>query len=272
LNSRLDSALYDIHYIDALASRNQWMNQKHPLVKFIITILYITLTVSFPKYELSGLAGMAVYPIAGFLLADLSVFDCLKRMRMVLPLILLVGIMNPFLDRSMLQFGVFAVRGGVISMVTLIMKGIFTLLAAWLLAATTPIEKLCYALEMLHVPEILISQFLLMYRYLFMLLAEAGRISQAYSLRAPGQTGLHFKVWGPLTGRMLLRSIDRAQQVYESMLLRGFSGSFSWLGTREKLKGSDLAWLVFWIVVLLLFRLFPVIMILGNLLRGGFRI
>lgn len=266
MNSRLDSALYDIHHIDALASRNQWMNQKHPLVKFVVTFVYITLVVSFPKYDLAGLAGMAVYPIAGFLLADLSVFDCLKRMRMVLPLVLLVGILNPFLDRNMLQFGVFAVRGGVISMVTLILKGVFTLLAAWLLAATTSVERICYALEMLHIPKIMITQFMLMYRYIFMFLAEAGRISQAYSLRAPGQNGLHIKVWGSLIGRMLLRCIDRAQLVYESMLLRGFGNSFAWIGNREKLKGSDFAYLFFWLGLLLLFRFFPVIMILGNLL------
>lgn len=57
----------------------------------------------------------------------------------------------------------------------------------------------------------------------------AGRdaeVVQAYELRAPGQKGIHFKVWGSLMGQMLLRSMDRAEVIYESMCLRGFDGVF----------------------------------------------
>ncbi|MDY4970728.1 MAG: energy-coupling factor transporter transmembrane component T, partial [Lachnospiraceae bacterium] len=68
-------------------------------------------------------------------------------------------------------------------MFTLILKGIFTVLAAYLLIATTTIEKICYALHLLHVPGILITQFLLTYRYVTVLLKEVNRITQAYSLR-----------------------------------------------------------------------------------------
>ena len=42
----------------------------------------------------------------------------------------------------------------------------------------------------------------------------------AYALRAPGEKGIHFRAWGSLLGQLLLRSVDRAQLVYESMLLR----------------------------------------------------
>ena len=64
------------------------------------------------------------------------------------------------------------------------------------------------------------------YRYVTVLLEEVNRITQAYSLRAPNQKGIHYKVWGTLTGQVLLRSMDRANAVYESMLLRGYDGSF----------------------------------------------
>ena len=61
------------------------MNRVHPLVKFILTIGYIVVAVSFPKYDLIGLLGMAVYLIAWFLLAELSFGKCLRRLRVVLP-------------------------------------------------------------------------------------------------------------------------------------------------------------------------------------------
>ena len=35
--------------LETLAARDQWMNRVHPLVKFILTIGYIVVAVSFPK-------------------------------------------------------------------------------------------------------------------------------------------------------------------------------------------------------------------------------
>ena len=49
---------------------------------------------------------------------------------------------------------------------------------------------------------------------------------QAYSLRAPNQKGIHISAWGSFLGQLLLRSMDRAQELYYSMLLRGFRGEF----------------------------------------------
>lgn len=58
---------------------------------------------------------------------------------------------------------------------------------------------------------------LLTYRYLILLLQEGSRMSAAYALRAPYSKGIAFNAWGTLVGQLLLRSIDRAQTVYESM-------------------------------------------------------
>ena len=251
--------------MDTIASRDQWVNQIHPLVKFVLTVTYIAMVVSFSKYDLIGLVGMMVYPIAGFILAELSFKDSLKRLRIVIPLVCLIGIVNPFFDRVPIQIGDITVNGGVISMFTLIFKGIFTVLAAYLLIATTTIEKICYALRLLHLPEIMITQFLLTYRYVTVLLEEVNRITQAYSLRAPNQKGIHYKVWGTLTGQVLLRSMDRANAVYESMLLRGYDGSFSYMGKDIGITVPDVIYMIFWLAVFIIFRRYPVFLIVGSL-------
>lgn len=95
--SKISNAIYEIHYMDMIAARDQWVNKIHPLVKFVLTIIYISTVVSFQKYDFIGLAGMAIYLIAGFILAELSLKECLKRLRIVLPLVCVVGIANPFL-------------------------------------------------------------------------------------------------------------------------------------------------------------------------------
>ncbi len=263
--SKISNAIYEIHHMDTIAARDQWMNQIHPLVKFVLTIVYIAVVVSFSKYDLIGLMGMVIYPIAGFILADLSFFDSLKRLRIVLPLVCLIGIWNPFFDHTTLQIGDLTVSGGVISMLTLIFKGVFAVLASYLLIATTTIEKICYSLHLLHLPEILITQFLLTYRYVTVLLEEVNRITQAYALRAPNQNGIHFKVWGSLTGQVLLRSMDRANAVYESMLLRGYQGNFSYIGRGIKWSVQDVVYLLIWLAVITVFRQFPIFLVVGNI-------
>lgn len=266
--SKTGSAIYEIHSMERIASRDQWVNQIHPLVKFVLTITYIVTVVSFQKYDLIGLAGMFFYPLAMFLLSDLSFADSLRRLRVVLPLVCMIGILNPFFDKIPVTIGNIHCTTGILSMVTLMMKGVFTVLASYLLIATTSIEKLCYVFRLLHIPQILVTQILLTYRYITVLLKEVNRITQAYALRAPRQKGVHFKVWGSLTGQLLLRSMDRATAVYESMILRGYQGEFWHIGSNMRRRWQDMAFLLVWLGLILLFRKIPVILVLGNLCGG----
>lgn len=33
--SKIGNAIYEIHHMETIASRDQWVNQIHPLVKFV---------------------------------------------------------------------------------------------------------------------------------------------------------------------------------------------------------------------------------------------
>lgn len=263
--SKIHTAIHEIQSLDTMANEDQWMNRIHPLVKLVLTIYYIAVVVSFQKYDLTGLLGMAVYPIVLFIVGDISFKDSLKRMKVVLPVVCVVGVFNPFFDHQIVgQIGNIVIWGGVISMLTLMLKGILTVLASYLLIATTTIEKICYAMRLLHLPKAFVTQILLIYRYITVLLKEAERIMQAYSLRAPNQKGVYFKVWGSLVGQLLLRSMDRADDVYESMCLRGYRGDF-FIGEGIRCKAKDYVYLVVWIAVIAVFRLTPVLEWVGNL-------
>ena len=98
--SKIQKAVSEIKSIEELANEDRWVNQVHPLVKLCVTILYIGTVVSFSKYNLSGLLVMAVYPVILFIMNDISVKDALWRMRVVLPLVCVAGIFNPFFDRQ----------------------------------------------------------------------------------------------------------------------------------------------------------------------------
>ncbi len=269
--SKINHAIHEIHQIDRLASRDQWVNNLHPLVKLFLTIVYILVVVSFSKYDVIGLAAMAIYLIVGFTLSELSFRECLWRLRVVLPLVCMVGLANPFFDRIPVQIGYLRINTGVISMLTLMMKGVFAVMASYLLIATTTIEKLCYAMRLIHVPSILVTQIMLTYRYITLLLDEVNRITQAYALRAPKQKGVQFKVWGSLTGQLLLRSIDRANDVYESMTLRGYQGDFRYIGERCALRWQDVLYALVWLALFVLCRNVPIIIVIGNFAGGIWR-
>ena len=244
--SKIDGAVKEIRRMDEIAARNTWVNCLHPLVKLIVTFFYILATVSLPRYQISGVLLMIVYPAVLFIVGEIAFFDSVKRLRVVLPLVCLMGIFNPFFDRQPVAhvMGI-VISSGMISMIVLMMKGILCVFASYLLIATTNIESICYALRMLHVPTAIVTEILLTYRYISLLLSEMGRIWDAYSLRAPGQNGLHIKAWGSLVGGLLLRTMDRATELYESMTLRGYDGRF-YYGSKRTLQGKDIIYLLLW--------------------------
>lgn len=266
--SKINHTIHEIHCMDSLSARDQWMNRVHPLVKFILTIVYISVLVSFDQYDVAGIAGMMVYPIAGFLLADLSFRKCISRLRAVLPLVCFVGILNPIFDENFFWLGEMRINAGLLSMTALILKGLFSVFASYLLIATTSIDKICYALRLLHVPKPVVTQVMLTYRYITVLLKETDSLVQAYMLRAPRQKGIHFRVWGSLAGQLLIRSIDSADNVYKSMLLRGYRGEFTYLEERISCRRSDIGYFLFWVAVILLLRRYPVILMAGNIFGG----
>jgi len=224
---RLQTARHELNELDELAAGASPIHRLHPLCKLFVAVVYITTVVSFPKYSIAPIVCMFLFPAVLYQLAGLSIGMCFHKLRHVLPLVCAVGLINPFLDHTpvMLLPGI-SVSGGVISMLTLIIKGLLTLTASFLLIATTPIDRLCASLRLVHVPGVITTLLLLTYRYIALMIDEVSIMMQAYRLRAPGQKGLHISAWGSFLGQLLLRSIDRAGELYTGMQLRGFQGEF----------------------------------------------
>ena len=224
---KLTNARLELREMDDLAAAESPVHRLNPLCKLLVTVFYIVTVVSFPKYDLSGLVIMVLYPVVLFQAAGIPVSLCFHKLRVVLPLVCAVGLVNPFLDHTpLIPLGAVTVSGGVVSMITLMLKGVFSLMASFLLIATTSIDTLCAALRMLHVPDILTTLLLLTYRYIGVMLEEVSIMTEGYALRAPGQKGIHISAWGSFLGQLLLRSMDRAEALYQSMLLRGFRGAY----------------------------------------------
>ena len=265
---KLSRAQHELREMDALAAGDSPVHRLNPLCKLLVTIFYIVTVVSFPKYDFSGLVVMVLYPVLLFQAAGISVGLCFYKLRVVLPLVCAVGLANPFLDHApLLRLGGLTVTGGFVSMLTLMMKGIFSLMASFLLIATTRMDAICAALRKLHVPELIPTLLLLTYRYIGVMIEQASVMSQAYKLRTPGQKGLHVSAWGSFLGQLLLRSMDRAEELYSSMTLRGFRGEF-YYADAPACRRSSLVYTAVCIVLFLGVRRFNISSLLGGLLIG----
>jgi len=255
--TEIENKLHEIDKLNTLQQRDRWMNKLHPLVKVALSVFYIAIAISVDKYALGRMIMLALYPVVTYGIADLSIKDALYRMRLILPLVLAVGIFNPIFDRApgMLVGGIM-LSAGWISMLTLMLKGIYSVLAAYLLIATTSMEEICYALRIIRVPKTMVTVLLLTYRYIMILGEEADCIMTAYLLRAPSQKGIHYKAWGSLVGQWLLRSFDRAERIYEGMVLRGFNGEFPALRTYHA-STTGILYCLAWMAALTALRFLP---------------
>ena len=263
--NKMQKALAELSEMDELAAMRSPVHRLHPGAKLITTIAYIMITLSFGKYDLPGLVPMVLWPAMMFSLSGVKVRTCFYKLRIVLPLVMAVGLFNPFFDRqTMLMIGNIAISGGVMSMITLMLKGVFSLMASFLLMATTKIDSLCAALRKLHVPAILVSLLQLTYRYVGVMTEELAVMTDAYHLRAPGQKGIHISAWGSFLGQLLLRSMDRAQELYSSMILRGYHEHFHYADI-ERFRGRDALYMLVSILLFVLLRYGNISQLIGGL-------
>ncbi len=263
--NKAEKALYELNEMDELANGNSLIHHFSALVKLLVTVIYILTVMSFDRYNLSGLIIMAVYPYVLFQVSGLSFTGCLYKLRFVLPLVLAIGIFNPILDKN-----VFAVIGGLqitygwIFFFTIAVKGILAISASYLLMATTKIDAICKAMRKMHIPSIITVLLLLTYRYVSLMIEEVAIMTNAYHLRAPNQKGIHYSAWGSFLGQLLLRSMDRAKELYNSMILRGYQGEFYY--AEDNPAGiKDIVYLLVWVMLFALCRSVNIVQWIGNM-------
>lgn len=262
--NKIEDAIYQVHYIDNSSNNNNILNKIHPLVKLIISLVYILLLTSINKYNLTTTLAMSIYLIVVSIIGDLSIKNCIKRLKIVLFLLIIIGIANPILDRQVVAYiGIIPITTGMISALTLILKGIFAIISSYFLIVTTGVENICYALKKLHIPNILITIFMLIYRYIIVFLKEVQKIWIAYSLRAPKQKGIHFKAWGSMIGSLMIRSIDKAEVIYQAMELRGFSPD-NFFMKNQKIDRTSIIYFLAGFLLLLIIRFIPIFDLIGN--------
>ncbi len=264
-------SLYNMRALDEYADKKTMIHKIHPFAKLFTTIVFLFVAVSFGKYEISRLLPLVLYPVVIMALGEIPTMPVLKRLFIAAPFVIGLGIFNPIFDmKPMVILPGFHISGGWISFLSIIIKCGLTVLAAFILIATTGITGIASALRFMKIPKVFVMQILLMYRYISLLIEEVGCILRAYSLRSPLEKGIRVNVLGSLLGQLLIRTSERAESVYLSMCCRGFEGEYR-SGEEKGVTPKDMIYLAGWIVYFLAVRSLNITAIIGSLMTGGIR-
>ncbi|MGC8775394.1 MAG: energy-coupling factor transporter transmembrane component T [Chlorobaculum sp.] len=189
----------------------------------VILALFILFVISVPKFDLAGVIAFAAIPLLLTTASGIALMPVLKRLVIVSPFILFMAAGNLALDRSAaLTVAGIAITGGMISASVIVLKTVVTLAALLSFMAVMPFHRFGMALRSLHVPEVFVTQLLLVYRYSFLLAEEAEMMQKARDLRSFGGRGKGPVVTAKLIGSLLIRTTARAQRIYMAMSARGF--------------------------------------------------
>jgi len=134
-----------------------------------------------------------------------------KRLLMLEPFVIGVAVL------SLLQ------PGGVAIFLKLVARGTLCLFAVLLLSSTTPFSEILRVFRSLRFPAILVTMMALMYRYVFVLVDEAERMSRARASRTfrSGRWGA-WRTGAGIIGQLFVRSTIRAERIYAAMCARGW--------------------------------------------------
>jgi cobalt/nickel transport system permease protein len=229
-----------VHFLDPYRPRNSPIHRLDPRIKLVLAVAFILTNALLPFGSWPIYILLFALIISVEVLSDLGVGYVLKRSSLALPFVMaalpliftIPGVtifsltIGPWQTHASLQ--------GLERFISISIKSWVSVQAAIVLAASTSFPDLLVAMRALHVPQLLVSIFGLMWRYMFVLVDEAGRLLRARSARSgrsdqPGTKpgGSLFwraKVTGGMAGSLFLRAFERSDRIYMAMVSRGYDG------------------------------------------------
>jgi cobalt/nickel transport system permease protein len=238
--------------LDRAVAGTSPLHRADPRLKFVAVVATIVSISLLPVGAFAALGIMWLALIAASALAGLGPLRLSKGAFIAAPFLLaVVPLVFVRPEDPIGSIGPLTISGeGLRIFGTVAAKSWLSVQVALLLTFTTPFHDLVDALRDLRLPRILVAIIGFMYRYLAVLVDEAGRMLRARSARSAGTSGgsigWRARVTGQMVGTLFLRSYERSERIYAAMQARGFTGTFRHLATRP--IGAR-AWTVFALLV-----------------------
>lgn len=222
----------------------------------LVTAVYLCFMLSVPSTHIDLLLWYALYPIIASPLFGLRYASVFLQSLIVLPLVLLLGMFNPIIDHTpVATYGGHTITAGWLLFFGVIIRGLLSMQALLILIRSIGFMGMVRGMRRLGVPRIIVTQLMMIFRYMRVLIEEGITMKAAREARSFGRKALPVRAWGVLMGQLFLRSIDRAERVHKAMLARGFTGDIPLYDVRRSSWGwNSTLFLVAWCLLFLLLR------------------
>lgn len=246
-------SLFSLEHIEELTKKDTTIHHLQPIVKLFFTVFFIIFTLTSTSYALFSYLFLICLVILICFLAKIPVREMLKRTLIGLPFSFFLGLSNVILMPTPISFYNIPLTIGLLSMISIMLKTFLCLAIVFLFVATTPLEDIAGAFVLLHVPYFLVSIILVTYRYIYLLVEEAGKMHQAYILRHFKKDALEMKHMGSFLGLLFVRSLHHAHLVDDAMSLRDYDPGH-YYGPHQSIHAEDVFLIVLMAGVMIILK------------------
>jgi len=239
---------------EAWQHQQTWLDSIDPRVRVLSCLLFalvVLLSDHFGALLIALLAAMLMLSIA-----KLALKQTLRRLLAMDAFMLLLILVLPFSTPGEAMFTLFELPAswqGLRHALLIAIKANAVLLMVFALLATLSASTLGHALAHLKMPDKLVHLMLFMVRYLDVIVQEYSKMRRAMQARC-FVLGFNRHTWiniGYLFAMLLVRSVARAERIYQAMLCRGFCGRF-YLNDEMQLQRHDGIFAAFFVAFLAL--------------------
>lgn len=194
------------------------LHRRDPRAKILALLVFLVVVATAHRALLLLSAALLLLLAAALIWAGLPLAGALARAALVLPFTLVFA--------AIAWWGGDPVRG-----LSLVTKSYLSALAVLLVVSTTPLPALLHGFERAGAPSFLLLVVQFLYRYLFVIAAEAQHMRTAAAARGASARewlagGARFRAAAGALAVLFARSYSRAEQIQRAMLARGFAGHF----------------------------------------------
>jgi cobalt/nickel transport system permease protein len=228
------------HFLDPYRPGNSPIHLLDARIKLILTVGFILTNALLPAGAWPVYILLLALILSVELISGLGITYVLRRSLLAIPFILAALPLiftvpgNPVFGFSIGSWYFQASYAGLERFISIAIKSWLSMQAAIILAACTSFPDLLVAMRALHLPQLLVTIFGLMWRYMFILVDEASRLLRARSARsghseqprarAGGSVTWRARVTGGMAGSLFLRAFERSDRIYMAMVSRGYDG------------------------------------------------
>lgn len=250
----------ELNLLKNRAKENSLLHKVNPLLKLIAILVFTIFVVTTKTYEIQKLILYLLLTILLILISRVSFGEILKRFLNILPFLVIVSLSVLFLKSEEIEkirlFSLFTfkIKANYLNFISIILKSSLSIIFLTVIILTEEFNALIKSLEKLYIPKIFISTIFFVYRYLFVLVKEIKRVEIARDSRYfGGAITRQIKVYANIIAVFLIRSIERSERIYYSMLSRCYDGEIRSLNEFE-FSNTDLLFLLIFIQIILLIK------------------